>query len=268
MKLGVIGTGNMASAIVEGILKKQFMACNDIYCYNIYAEEATAFASRFNINKCATYKMVVEETDYILLAVKPNVIPEVITAIKSYLTNNKTLISIAAGVNIKAIEALINQECPIIRVMPNINAIVQEGAAGICFNQQVKEKQEQFVFDLFNSLGKTYRIAEKDFPTYAAIAGCSPAFTYLFIDALARAAVRNGLKKEQAVDITAQAVLGSAKMLLEGTDSPFNLIDKVCSPGGTTIEGIYTLEDEAFMGTIMNAVQASIDKDYELQKKE
>ncbi|MDR1781792.1 MAG: pyrroline-5-carboxylate reductase [Bacilli bacterium] len=267
MKLGVIGTGNMATAIIEGVLKKHFLDTNDLYCYNIFPNEATKFASKFNINKCETNEELVEKSNYILLAVKPHHIPGVLEQIKPYLSNKKIIISIAAGVNIKDIEEILNDALPIVRVMPNINAIVQEGAAGICFNKFVNNTQEKFVLDLFNSIGKTYKIDEKDFPTYSAIAGCSPAFTYLFIDSMARAAVKNGLNKEVAVAIVAQAVLGSAKMLVENEESPFNLIDKVCSPGGTTIEGVYSLERNAFMGIIMDAIQASIDKDYKLQKK-
>ncbi|MDR3214939.1 MAG: pyrroline-5-carboxylate reductase [Bacilli bacterium] len=267
MKLGIIGTGNMATAIVEGVLKKHFLDNNDIYCYNIFPHEMTKFAHKFNINKCETNEELVAKSNYILLAVKPHHIKGVLEQIKPYLNDNKTIISIAAGVNMSDIEEVISKDIPLVRVMPNINAVVQEGAAGITWNKAVNQNQENIVLNLFNSIGKTYLIEEKDFPTYSAIAGCSPAFTYLFIDAIARAALKNGLNKEQAVKIAAQAVYGSAKMLLETEEHPFEMIDRVCSPGGTTIAGITSLENDAFTGKIMKAIQDSINRDYELQKK-
>ena len=151
-------------------------------------------------------------------------------------------------------------ENPIVRVMPNVNAMIGEGAAAVCGNKFPSKEQVNFVVEMFNAIGMAMELPENYFSVYTAIAGSSPAYAYLFIDSLARGAVKNGLPKDIATKIAAQAVLGSAKMILESDEDPWVLINKVCSPGGTTVAGLVALEDEAFISTVIKGVDATIKK--------
>ena len=148
--------------------------------------------------------------------------------------------------------------------MPNINAKVGAAVSAYCGKENVTQDELEFVKDLCGSFGIAVNISENLFSVYSAIGGCSPAFAYMFIDSLARAAVKNGMPKATALEVAAGAVLGSAKMILESDEHPWQLVDQVCSPGGTTIEGVASLQNDSFEATVMDAVQAAIDKDKKL----
>ena len=145
--------------------------------------------------------------------------------------------------------------------MPNINAAVGEAVSAFCGNKNATEKDLAFAENMCKSFGTAVSLPEKHFPLFGVIGGSSPAFAYMFIDSLARAAVKNGMPKNQALEICAQAVLGSAKMILESKEHPMELADKVCSPGGTTIEGVLSLRENGFEAAVARAVQAAVEKD-------
>ena len=259
----------MAGAIVDGIIKKEHTNPSDIYCHSPFEEELTVFTNRTKTNPCTSNTDVVKNADAVILAVKPNVFPLVLSEIKDEIAKKKPLIiSIAAGTTLDKIESLLYNpyQVSIVRVMPNVNVMVGEGMSAVCGNKSVTKEQLQFVLKLFEAVGSAVELAEKDFSTFTAIAGSSPAYAYLFIDALARGAVKNGMPKDLSTKIAAKAVLGSARMLLEGDESPWNLIDKVCSPGGTTIAGLMALEDEKFFSTVVKCVDVTISKDKDLMK--
>lgn len=148
--------------------------------------------------------------------------------------------------------------------MPNINAKVGAAMSALCANQQVTQAQKELVARLFCAVGQVKELDESFFPLFGVIAGSAPAFAYLFIDSLARAAVKNGMQKQAALEIAAQTVLGSAKLILESGEHPWVLIDQVCSPGGTTIEGIAALQETGFETGIRKAVDAALEKDRKL----
>ena len=270
MKIGFIGTGNMASAIIKGIIEKQFINASDIYLFDVMTEKVAQFAKEIGANACHSNKELVESVDAIVLAVKPIIIEKVISETKEEILKNKSLIiSIAAGTPIEKLQRLLKTEemIPIVRVMPNVNAMIGEGAAAVCGNSYASEEHITYVVKMFESVGHAWRLEEKDFSNFTALAGSSPAYAYLFIDSIARAGVKNGLPKELSNQIAAQAVLGSAKMLLESNENPWTLIDRVCSPGGTTVAGLVALEDEAFISTVIKGIDATIEKDMELNQK-
>lgn len=151
--------------------------------------------------------------------------------------------------------------------MPNVNAMIGKGAAAVCGNTFASEEQIEYVLQMFQAVGLAWRLPEKDFSNFTALAGSSPAYAYLFIDSIARAGVKNGLSKELCTEIAAQAVLGSAQMILESGENPWTLIDSVCSPGGTTVAGLLALEEEAFISTIVKGIDATIVRDQELNQK-
>ena len=162
---------------------------------------------------------------------------------------------------IAVIEGMLGAGLPIVRVMPNINAKVGEALSAYCGNEQVADDQYATVVSVLEAIGEAIAIEEKFFPLFSAMAGCSPAFHLLYIDAIARAGVKYGLPKDTSLKIAAQAVLGTVRLLQETGEHPAALIDQVCSPGGTTIEGVCALKDNGFESAVMQAIKASLEKD-------
>lgn len=267
MKIGFIGIGNMASAIVRGMLAKQFMKSTDIYVSSKQLDKLKRFAEETGTNYCSSNEELVSQVDVVVLAVKPNMFEEILTQLRPQLQEkNPLIVSIAAGLTLHTIHTFAGSYHPyaIVRVMPNVNAVIGESMSAVCKNEFTSPEQLQFVLDIFNSVGLAMELDEKLFSIFIGIAGSAPAYAYLFIDSLARGALKAGMNKEQATRIAAQAVMGSAKMILETNEAPWVLIDKVCSPGGTTIAGVAALEDRNFISTVMHSVEATIQRDREL----
>lgn len=263
--LGFIGTGNMATAIIKGVLSSGLLKGEEIGVYDLQKEKADALSKEYGIKNFSSATELTESCDKIVLAVKPNVISAVLAEIdEAAKKNNPLFISIAAGKSLEFLVSCVSYEGRFVRVMPNINAVVLEAVSAYCCNEKVSEEEKSFVNELLSSFGSAVEIKEELFSVFSAIAGCSPAFSYMYIDSIARGAVKNGMPKDMALKIAAQAVLGSAKMILESDEHPWDLVDKVCSPGGTTIEGVTSLQENGFESTVMNAVQASFDKDKRL----
>ena len=258
--LGFIGTGNMASAIISGAVSSGFIKAEDIAVFDISKEKTNELKEKYALTVCESACEVVSKCDSVVLSVKPNIfeslLPEIKEAVKDTL-----IISIAAGKSIDFISSYLCEGARIIRVMPNINAVVGKAMSAICGNENATEEDREFAFKLCSSFGKAVEIPEAQFSIFGVIGGCSPAWAYMFIDAMARAAVKNSMPKKQALEICAQAVLGSAKMILESGEHPFELVDRVCSPGGTTIEGVLSLQKDGFESAVANAVNAAFEKD-------
>jgi len=266
VKIGFIGSGNMGGAIFKGFIKNNAVKAEDIYIYRLSKEKLMKDADEYGINAAQSYSELISKTDCIIMAVKPNVLRNLLTEISAYI-NNKLIVSIAAGVEIAEIEKLLGFKAPIIRVMPNINAEICMSATAYCCNDMVSSEQIEFITSIFNKIGMTAEIEEDKFAIFSAIAGCSPAYVYLFIDSLAKGAQKLGMNKKQALKIAAYAALGSSKMLIDSDMHPCELADRVCSPGGTTIEGLCTLEDYRFESALVKAVEASVKKDKILSGK-
>lgn len=265
MAIGFIGCGNMASAIINGIIKSGVFEADDINAFDIYKPATDTLKEKYNINVLGSEADVVNESDTVILAVKPNVLTDVLNKINNALLEKECLvISIAAGKTTDFIREQLTHDNKIIRVMPNINATVGEAICAYTANSIADDKDKLEAEKIFSAVGKVIYLDEKYFPLFGVIGGCAPAFAYMFIDSLARAAVENGMKKDVALDIAAQTVLGSAKMILESSEHPWSLIDKVCSPGGTTIEGVMSLQADGFEASVHNAVNKALDKDSRL----
>ena len=254
IKLGFIGCGNMATAIINGAVSSEFIAGENIFVYDIDSEKTGFLHDKHGVNVCDSAESVTENTDVTVLAVKPQVFPTVLPQIKDVVLETLNYIG-----------SFLDDDAKIVRVMPNINAKVGASMSGVCKNKNVNDNLLEFVKDLCRSFGDVIELEEDMFPLFGVIAGCSPAYSFMFIDSMAREAVKNGMNKKDALKICAQAVLGSAKTILEDEDAnSWALINSVCSPGGTTIEGIAVLEQEGFDQTVMNAVKASLEKDKKL----
>ncbi|WEV45474.1 pyrroline-5-carboxylate reductase [Streptococcaceae bacterium ESL0687] len=259
MKVGFIGAGKMAQAIIRGLDADRF----DLSISSRNSEKTKDLAQKLAINFCKNNITLAKSVDLIILSIKPQIIPQVIEEIRGELAGKK-IISIAAGLDLKRLQDLIQEQVEIIRVMPNINAEISKSTTAICPNELASTEFVDITKEIFTSIGQVYEIGEKDFQTFSAIAGSSPAFIYIFIDALSRAAVRYGMPKELATEIVAQTVSASAQMVNDSGENPWALVDKVSSPGGTTIEGVVSLEENKFVASVIDAVSKTIEKDKSL----
>ncbi len=260
--IGFIGCGNMASAIIRGLVSGGKYSPTEIAVFDIFSEKVQSLADELSLNTMKSEKEIAEKCDKVVLAVKPDVFPSLLEKIGSELkANDPLVISIAAGKTTEFIASLLPYTPRLVRIMPNINAKVQAAISAYCGNERASADDKAFVKDFCDAFGRGIEIAEKNFSIYSAIGGCSPAFAFMFIDSLARAAVKNGMTKAQALETAAQAVLGSAKLILESDEHPWKLVDAVCSPGGTTIEGVCALQEKGFEAAVEAAVEASYNKD-------
>ncbi len=264
--IGFIGCGNMASAIIRGLIRSGSCKGGDIAVYDLAKEKTELFAKEYSLNVSESEKEIAKNCDTVVFAVKPNVLPSLLEKTGAELKENDPLIiSIAAGKTTDSIVAGLSYAPRLARVMPNINATVGEAVSAFCFTERADKKDRDTVRSFCDSFGRGIEIDEKLFPIYTAVGGCSPAFAFMFIDSMARAAVKNGMTKSQALETAAQAVLGSAKMILESNRHPWELVDAVCSPGGTTIEGVCALQENGFEAATEKAVEASYNKDKALK---
>lgn len=264
MSIGFIGCGNMASAIIKGIVASGAFDKISIYAFDLNTNATINAKNNYDIGVADSAKDIASNCDIIVLAVKPNVIMNVLDEIKSVVNKDKLVVSIAAGKTINYIESGLDDGIRIIRVMPNINAMIGEAISAYTANKYATNDDKESVERILNSIGECIYLDEKQFALFGVLGGCSPAFAYMYIDELARAGVQNGMTKDIALKIAAQSVLGSAKMILESDEHPYELIDKVCSPGGTTIEGVVSLKADGFDKAINNAVNKSLEKDAKL----
>jgi pyrroline-5-carboxylate reductase len=262
-KLSFIGAGNMASAIIKGICASKALNAAEIAVFDTDASKAGCLSAQYGVAAVSSAEQAAN-AQAVVFAVKPNILGGVLAQLNSVLkANNPLIISIAAGKKIEFIQNIL-PSARIMRVMPNINAIVLQAICAYCGNENITDADRAFVSGIFGSVGKCIELDEKKFPLFTIVAASSPAFTYKYIDALARAAVFYGLDKKTALEVAAQSVLGSAKMVLESEHHPYELIDRVCSPGGTTIEGIIALNELGFDNAVQAAVDRAVEKDSRL----
>lgn len=261
MKFGFIGAGNMVSAIVKGMVQGGYQG-GDIALTSKTVISAKELAKACHAKAYDTAKEVAEESDILVLGVKPHIIQEVLPALQEVITRkNIVVVSIAAGKTLSYLGELLPQKTPIVRVMPNINGKVGAGTTGICHNEFVSEAQLQEIKEVFSKIGSVFDIPEEQFSIFSVIAGAAPAFAYIYTDALARAALKAGMPKKLALQIAADTVKGSAEMLQKSDEAPWALVDQVCSPGGTTIEGVAALTEYGFVNSITKAFDAVLEKD-------
>jgi pyrroline-5-carboxylate reductase len=266
MKYGFIGLGNMASAILRGMVKSGRFENDVIYGFNRSREKTLRLAEDCGLSPLASALEVAEVSDVVILAVKPQMLADVLPAIAPALDARKLVLTIAAGKDIAFYEAALGTDIPLIRVMPNINAKVGASATALCPNAAAQSQHLQLARNVFETVGSVFVLSEAQFAPFSALSGCSVAFVYLYIDALARAGVQAGFSRPVAQDIAAQAVLGSARLVQESGEHPMALVDQVCSPAGTTIEGIFTLQRLGFEDAVHQAVGAIMQKDEKIRK--
>ncbi len=260
MKIGFFGAGNMGEAMIGGILREELFPAENIYVNTRSKETMAKLVEKYKINMCLDKSEMVKAVDIIVLAVKPNVMDIVLDEIAQYVTKEQIVVSIAAGYTIGRMEEKLSKAHAIIRTMPNIPVLVKEGMTAMAGNKMVSEENLKTVGNIFNSLGRSTVVEERLMGAVTGLSGSSPAYTYIFIEALADGGVREGLSREQAYEMAAQSVLGAAKMVLETGLHPGELKDQVCSPGGTAIEAVEAIERNGFRAATIDAVHVSTEK--------
>ena len=264
MKYGFIGLGNMAGAIIEGMHASGKFKNDEIYGYNRSEGKTLALKESCGLIPCRDAKELVGKCDVIVLAVKPQVMPELLKEVGKLITKDKTVLTIAAGKTTDWYAERLNEGVPLVRVMPNINAKVKAAVSAVCGGRFATEESIKIADGIFSTVGRVYHIEEKMFPAFSALGGASGAFVLLYIDALAEAGVRAGFARPLAEEIATATVVGSAMLNMSSEEHPIALMNKVCSPGGTTIEGVVKLKELGFETAVQQGLQAIIDKDRKL----
>lgn len=261
MKIGFIGVGGMAQAIITGLLKQTQLAPSDILIHSAHASTYAAVAKKTGVTAIGSNAEVANGSGIVVLAVTPNVATPVLQEIRDQLDpKTKTLISIVAGLSLERLEELAGYDLPILRTLPNLNVAIGAGMTAVHANENLTGEAKDKAVKLFDDIGSTVTLPEADFATFSALAGSSPAYAYFFIDSLSRAGVKHGLTKAAATKIAAQAVMGSAEMVLNSDENPFGLIDQVSSPGGSTVAGLLAMEEAGFMTSVVKGIDATIDR--------
>ena len=257
-KIGFIGMGNMGSAILNGLLR--VYKPEDLLFTAAHKEKMEAVTAKTGVVHAASNAECAKQSEYVILAVKPQYFETVFEEIRPVLKENQIVISLAPGQTIASLTERLGGKVRVVRTMPNTPALVGEGITAVCPNANVGEEDLKQVCDILESFGKAEVISEKIMDAVIAVSGSSPAYVFLFIEAMADAAVAEGMPRAQAYQFAAQSVLGSAKMVLETGKHPGELKDMVCSPAGTTIDAVRVLEEGGLRGIVMDAMHACAEK--------
>lgn len=259
MKIGIIGGGNMSRAIILGLISNKFKADNIMVSDPV--EKKLTELKRYGV-KIGTNEQVHKFAEMIILAVKPNVYEEVLN---EALGVSKLFVSVAAGVSLGYIKAVLGEDARVARVMPNTPALAGAGMTAVCRDGLTNDDLERVV-SVFESLGKVLITEERLIDAVVGLSGSGPAYVFTMIEAMADGGVLGGLSRADALLLAAQTVFGSAKMLMENAMHPAELRDMVCSPGGTSIEGVKALESGAFRAAVISAVDAATKKSREISR--
>ena len=266
-KIGFIGSGNMGSAMISGIVGSGLAAKEHVIASDKSPEALDKLAAACGIQTTLDNTVVAKEADIIVLSVKPYLYESVIAEIKDVITDSDIIVSIAAGQSIAHVEELFGKKIKLVRVMPNTPAMVLEAMSALSPNTNITDEERDEVVSIFESFGKAEVVPESLMDAVVGVSGSSPAYVYLFIEAMADAAVADGMPRAQAYKFAAQSVLGSAKMVLETGKHPGELKDAVCSPGGTTIDAVAALEQEGFRNAVITAQRTCSEKSRKMSGK-
>ncbi|MDE7311214.1 MAG: pyrroline-5-carboxylate reductase [Eubacterium sp.] len=264
MKIGFIGCGNMGTAMVRGILESGMARAEELAASAKSEATRRKMKDRFQIRAAASNLEVAECSDVVFLAVKPQYYAQVITEIKDIVRKDQIFVSIAPGKRLTWLEELFGAPVKLVRAMPNTPAMVGEGMTAYCVNTQVTAEEKERIAQICSCFGRAEEVEECLMDAVTSVSGSSPAYVFLFIEAMADAAVADGMPRAQAYTFAAQAVLGSAKMVLETGMHPGALKDMVCSPGGTTIEAVRVLEEKGMRSSVIEAMKACAKKAREM----
>jgi pyrroline-5-carboxylate reductase len=262
--IGFIGTGNMGEALIAGLLKAKFTAPEQIMAFDADEERLRSIQKTYGIKRASDNNHLSLQCDPILLCIKPQSMKGVVEEMADSLDPSRLLISIAAGVPLYTIETYARKKLRLIRVMPNINVLVQEGVSAIAHGNLATDEDLKLTQSIFDCVGKSITIPEPLMDTVTGLSGSGPAYVFLMIEALTDAGVLCGMTRSQAFLLVTQMVMGSMKLLSHTGEHPALLREKVTSPGGTTAAGLYKLEEGGLRKILIDAVMAATQKSKEL----
>lgn len=264
-RLSFLGSGNMAEAIMKGVLAAGLFKAGDLLASDTSEARLKSIHQKYGIRTTRNNREAVREGDLVILGVKPLGVDGVLAEIKSEL-KEKVLVSVAAGVPLARLAAGLEREAKIIRAMPNAPALVQAGATVLAPGKGVEQETLDLVLQIFDSIGKSWILEERYLDAVTGLSGSGPAFVFMMIEAMADGGVKSGLSREVALALAVQTVLGAAQMALQTGDHPARLKDFVASPGGTTIAGLHKLEEGKVRSAFISAVEAATRRSEELGK--
>jgi len=253
-KIGIIGLGRMGKCLLSGLLQTPDFQKKQLYFTTKHEETGRKAAEVLGINRCRDNEELVRQCDTVVLAVKPQNAEDVLAKVGKHLSATQTLISIVASVPIAQIEAKLEKGVPVIRAMPNTPAFVRAAITAMCLGTAATEKDWHRAVAIFQTVGRTVRVDEKHMDAVTGLSGCGPAYLYVVLESLTDAGIKVGLPRELATELSAQTVLGAAKMLLETGRHPAALKDEVTTPAGCTIDGLMELEEGKLRVTLIKAV--------------
>jgi pyrroline-5-carboxylate reductase len=264
LRIGFLGGGAMAEALLTGLLRTGLVAPSDIFISDINDDRLAQLRQKQGVNTAIDNRAVVNEADVVILAVKPHIASAVLKEIASAAKPSQTFISIAAGVSISLVEDCLAVPVPVIRVMPNTACLVGEGASAVSAGTHARGESVRVAMAIFNAAGKAVEVPESLLDCVTGLSGSGPAYMYVILEGLIDGAVRLGLPADIARELAAQTMLGAAKMVLETAEHPANLKNKVTTPGGTTAAGLFALEEGALRAVLMKAVDAAAQRSREM----
>lgn len=265
--IGFIGCGKMAQAMIQGMIVSKVVTPQQVIV-SAKTEETLQFVEKtYDIGTTLHNKEVAEKADYLFLAIQPDLYAKVINEVKEVVKDQTIIITLAAGITLDFIEQQFRRPLKIVRSMPNTPSLVGEGMSALCVNAYVNPEDLAEIVQLFEGFGKAEIIDEQHMDAIPAVSGSSPAYAYMFIEALADGAVMQGIPRKQAYKLAAQALLGAAKMVLETEKHPGELKDDVCTPGGSTIEAVATLEKQGFRACVIAAMESCTEKSKQLSQE-
>ena len=262
--IGFIGCGKMAGAIIKGIIKSGFIPADKVLASKSSPERLKEVSNRLGVDVILDNKLLVQNSDVIFIAVKPNQVEDVLNEIKSQITQEKLIVSVAAGVTTSFIENILPQKTRVIRVMPNTPVLVNEGMSGICSGQYAKKEDLEYIQKLFETIGKSIIVDESQIDIVTAISGSGPAFFYKVINDIARAGERLGLEYEKSLLLSIQTAVGSAKMALNRDISMEELISNVATKGGCTRVGVDTMLESDTAKVFYEVIKSTAEKAHDL----
>ena len=266
--VGFLGTGNIANAIMDGMVSSGLFSGKEIGVYDLDKTKALKCSDGYGVTPFDTSDELVKNCSAVIFAVKPNILPIVLRELDKVMCEENTLIiSVAAGTEIKTIEECLSQKLRVVRIMPNINAKVSEAISAICANDAAGEEDIAFAERIFNSAGKTVRLEENLFSEFCAAAGSAPAFAYIFLDSIARAAVKNGAYKSEALKMASELMFRKAEVIFSEDDDIEKKIVQIKSENSTGAKIIETLENNGFYEAVENAVNKTVEKDIKMKNK-
>src|SRR4030066_1098774 len=258
--IGFIGSGNMAQAIIGGLLSQKIIKSKNIFSSEPSPQRRNQFSKEFSIKTFSGNVEVVKKSDVIILAVKPQIMEKVLKELKGNITSRHLIISIAAGIPIEFISKWLGDDLKIIRVMPNAPALVKEGISAISPGKNAGPEDLELAKEIFNAIGKTVSLEESYLNAVTGLSGSGPAYIFLIIESLIEGGVAAGLPWEISKELVLQTVAGSVSMIKATGKHPGELKDMVTSPGGTTIAGLKVLENKKLRYALIEAVEAAAKK--------